>query len=185
MSGREGCSRAVETRAFESVVVQALRSVRPRGSTALRDAVHLALELRPRDRSRPLMLVFTDGRDTASWLTEEAVLDSARRVGVVIHAVRVGSDGFPGRLATASGGRTWSATSDRRLRALFIDALEEMRALPAHLHAAWRQRSGLARAEGEIERREWRHPRAAGIFRGRADGVPPSGGPLHRRGALA
>ena len=42
---------------------------------------------------------FTDGRDTASWLTESAVVDSARRVGVVIHAVRVESDPFLDRLA--------------------------------------------------------------------------------------
>ena len=51
------------------------------GATSLRDAVHLALKLQPRDRSRPLMLLFTDGHDTASWLTEDAVVDSARRVG--------------------------------------------------------------------------------------------------------
>jgi len=98
------------------------------GATALRDAVHLALETSPRDRSRPLVLVFTDGRDTGSWLTEEAVVDTARRAGVVVHVVRSESDGFLNRLVEASGGRQWSAGSDRQLRELFTRALEEMRA---------------------------------------------------------
>jgi VWFA-related protein len=106
----------------------ALRAIRGAGATALRDAVHLALELQPHDRTRPLVLVFTDGRDTASWLTEDAVVDSARRIGIVVHAVRVESDRFLDRLADASGGRTWSATSDRQLRELFTRALDEMRA---------------------------------------------------------
>jgi VWFA-related protein len=106
----------------------ALGAMRGAGATSLRDAVHLALELQPHDRSRPLVLLFTDGHDTASWLTEDAVVDSARRTGVVIHVVRVESDALLDRLAQMSGGRTWSATSDRQLKELFTKALDEMRA---------------------------------------------------------
>lgn len=106
----------------------ALAAMKPGGATSLRDAVHLALQLQPHDNTRPLLLVFTDGVDTSSWLTENSVLDSARRVGVVIHAVRVDSNAFLDRLAEASGGRTWSATSDKQLRELFTGALDEMRA---------------------------------------------------------
>jgi VWFA-related protein len=112
---------------FQSIRT-ALGTMTGSGATSLRDAVHLALQLQPRDRSRPLMLLFTDGHDTASWLTEEAVVDSARRSGVVIHAVRVESDALLDRLTQISGGRTWSATSDRQLRELFTRALDEMRA---------------------------------------------------------
>ncbi len=111
-----------------AAVQTALRAMRGSGATALRDAVHLALELQPHDQTRPLVLVFTDGRDTTSWLSADAVVDSARRVGVVVHAIRVESDEFLDRLVDASGGRTWSATSDRQLRELFTRALEEMRA---------------------------------------------------------
>jgi VWFA-related protein len=111
-----------------SAIRSALAALAGTGATALRDAVHLALELQPRDRTRPLLLVFTDGRDTASWLTEAAVIDSAHRIGVVIHAVRVAGDPFLDRLVEAAGGRTWSATSDRQLRELFTRALDEMRA---------------------------------------------------------
>ena len=107
---------------------KALAGLEAHGSTALRDAVHLAIELYPRDRARSLLLVFTDGHDTVSWLTEDAVLDSARRSGAVIHALRLESDPFLDRLVQAAGGRTWSATSDRQLRELFTKALDEMRA---------------------------------------------------------
>jgi VWFA-related protein len=112
---------------FQSIRT-ALGTMTGSGATSLRDAVHFALQLQPRDRSRPLMLLFTDGHDTASWLTEDAVVDSARRSGVVIHAVRVESDALLDRLTQVSGGRTWSATSDRQLRELFTRALDEMRA---------------------------------------------------------
>jgi len=109
-------------------VTDKLRDIEPSGSTALRDAVQIALNLRPRDRTRTLLLVFTDGEDTSSWLSADAVLDSARRAAVVVHVVRVQSDVFLDRLTEATGGRTWSATSDRQLRELFTRALEEMRA---------------------------------------------------------
>ena len=46
----------------------------------------------------------------------------------MVHAVRVDSNDFLDHLAEASGGRTWSATSDKQLRELFTRALEEMRA---------------------------------------------------------
>ncbi len=98
------------------------------GPTALRDAVHLAVQLRPLERTRSLLLLFTDGRDTASWLTEGDVLESVRRAGTVVHVVRTEPDSFLNRLADSSGGRVWSATSDDDLNELFTRALDEMRA---------------------------------------------------------
>jgi Ca-activated chloride channel family protein len=111
-----------------AAIRDALVSMRAAGATALRDAVQLAISLQTHDRSRPLILIFTDGADTASWLTADAVVDTARRAGIVIHAVRVDANDFLERLTELSGGRTWSANSDRQLRELFTTALEEMRA---------------------------------------------------------
>ena len=111
-----------------TAIRDALGAMNGNGATALRDAVHLALQLQPRDQTRPLVLLFTDGHDTASWLTEDAAIDSARRAGVVIHVVRVESDTFLDKLTQISGGRSWSATSDRQLQELFTRALDEMRA---------------------------------------------------------
>lgn len=42
--------------------------------------------------------------------------------------VRVESDGLLDQLTQISGGRSWSATSDRQLQELFTKALDEMRA---------------------------------------------------------
>lgn len=111
-----------------TAIREALGAMNGNGATALRDAVHLALQLQPHDQTRPLVLLFTDGHDTASWLTEDAAIDSARRAGVVIHVVRVESDAFLDKLTQISGGRSWSATSDRQLQDLFTKALDEMRA---------------------------------------------------------
>ena len=83
----------------------ALGAMAGNGATSLRDAVTWPLQLQPCTiRTRPLVLVFTDGHDTASWLTEDAVIDSARRAGVVIHAVRVESDALLDRRANLPAG---------------------------------------------------------------------------------
>ena len=119
---------AVGMTADKEALRRALAAIRPGGSTALRDALQFALSLRTHDRTRPLVLIFTDGDDTTSWLTEEAILDTARRYGVVIHAIGGQSNRFLDRLTEMAGGRTWSATSDRQLRELFTSALDEMRA---------------------------------------------------------
>jgi VWFA-related protein len=102
------------------------------GQTALRDAVQLAIALPRDDGARLLMLVFTDGVDNASWLSDEAVVEAARRAGVVIDVVRVSSreisqSKFVEQLTDATGGRIWSASSDRDLGQLFTKALDEMR----------------------------------------------------------
>jgi Ca-activated chloride channel family protein len=107
---------------------RALGAMTGNGATSLRDAVHLALQLQPHDLTRPLVLLFTDGHDTTSWLTEDDTIDSARRAGVVVHVVRVESDAVLDRLVEATGGRMWSANSDRDLHELFTRALDEMRA---------------------------------------------------------
>jgi Mg-chelatase subunit ChlD len=55
-----------------------LEAVQARGRTALYDGIYAGLAL-PAEGLQPLVVVFTDGADTASWLTGEQVLDSARR----------------------------------------------------------------------------------------------------------
>jgi len=113
-----------------------------RGATALHDAVWTALELAPQDETRPLVLVFTDGVDNASWIPRSGLVELARRTGVVIHAVElldqqvVTARGTrvqapPSALdlaAEVSGGRAWSAVSSKDLRELFTRAIAEMRA---------------------------------------------------------
>jgi Ca-activated chloride channel homolog len=128
-------------------ITSALGALEGRGPTSIRDAVHVALQLRPDDESRPVVLVFTDGQDTSSWLSAADVVASARRSGVVIYAVSLverqttlveaGRPAIPpdsraadflDRLAAAAGGRHWPASSSAELRPLFVRVLDEMRA---------------------------------------------------------
>jgi VWFA-related protein len=105
-----------------------LQNLDGEGASSVRDAIYLSLQSSPRTGARPLVLVFTDGLDTASWLTEHEVLDAAGRAGTVVHILMTGSGDFYEKVAEASGGRTWRVTADGQLPGRFADALAEMRA---------------------------------------------------------
>jgi VWFA-related protein len=111
-----------------SEIAEVLAGLSGTGATALRDAVYLGLANASDDRSRALLLVFSDGFDTTSFVTTGAVIESARRSNAVVHAVHFQPDKFLGELTEATGGRTWSARSDRQLEELFGRVLDEMRA---------------------------------------------------------
>jgi VWFA-related protein len=66
-----------------------IRGVDASGGTALHDAVYAGLALTTGRDSRPLVIVFSDGLDNASWLTTEAVERTARRSGAVVYGVAV------------------------------------------------------------------------------------------------
>jgi len=148
-------------------LIRELNSLKASGATSLHDAVFLALQLRPQDAdARSVLLVFSDGRDTASWLTSDQLLEVARRSGVVIHGVEllnplVRPNRFVFDLASAGGGRRWSATSSRDLRALFGRVLNELRArylltyYPAGVpDPGWHDvKVSLKRAAGEVTAR--------------------------------
>lgn len=134
---------AVKTTTDRAPLLHALTGLTADGSTALNDAVFLGLQLRPpASESRPVLLVFSDGRDTASWLSGTHVIEATKRSGMVVHIVELVQDqstgvlgtlrGIPseflGRLADAGGGRRWFAKSPRDLRLLFGSALNELRA---------------------------------------------------------
>jgi VWFA-related protein len=129
----------------------AIAAVRAQGSTSIADALSAALAL-PGANDRPtLLLVFSDGVDTASWLTPSQVLDQARRSETVIDGVVVGSDSTrrlapPARggrvdprdevdeierllpaVTEATGGRLLDGSRADRLSAAFVDAVRSFR----------------------------------------------------------
>jgi Ca-activated chloride channel homolog len=111
-------------------VRRALADVRPVGDTALVDGAYAAIMLDPLDGGRNLLLVFSDGLDTASWLTPERVLDSAKRSDVVVYGVS--SSGpedskFLDDLAELTGGATLKIESTKDLSAAFLKILDEFR----------------------------------------------------------
>jgi VWFA-related protein len=135
-----------------AAVGRALAGLQGDGATSMNDAIHVAMNLRPVDTSRSVIIVFSDGADNLSWATPVALVDEVKKTGVVIHAIELQtaetavrptspallSQGFIDRgrgrvpvleaLTAEAGGRVWSAKSSRDLKALFTQAIEEMRA---------------------------------------------------------
>jgi VWFA-related protein len=72
----------------------ALERVKPAGGTSLIDALYVCLKRRW-GTGRPLVVLFTDGQDSASWLENEDVLQAARESSALLHVV--GTESLPAR----------------------------------------------------------------------------------------
>lgn len=68
-------------------LARALERAQASGSTALHDAAFAALTLRDPQAGRLLILMFSDGDDTSSWLSGRTVMDIARRSDAVVYGV--------------------------------------------------------------------------------------------------
>ncbi len=102
----------------------------PGGGTSLVDALYASLWVAASDPGRTAIIVFSDGVDTASWLSSDAVIDAAKRADAVIYAIsgRGGRrDRILSELTEATGGRTFEGTSPDRLTTAFTSILEEFR----------------------------------------------------------
>jgi VWFA-related protein len=125
------------------------------GHTGLNDALFAALELVEEGSGRPMVLLFTDGVDNASWLAHGDLLQVVRESEAIVYVVslqsvadvnlreygdRVELDSHvenPNRgslkastflrtLARTTGGRTWYADTSADLRSVFLQVLEDM-----------------------------------------------------------
>ena len=108
----------------------ALSRVQPFGDTSLVDGAYAAIMLDPADGGRNLLLIFSDGLDTASWLTPERVLDSAKRSDMVVYGVssrRPEESKFLEDLTELTGGTTLRVDSTKDLSAAFLKILDEFR----------------------------------------------------------
>ena len=82
----------------------AIQEVEAGGSTSLFDAVFTAFTLRDTAPGRRnLIVLFSDGADTSSWLPEHAVFDKARRTDTVVYSATLGSRAPNGALQFRSG----------------------------------------------------------------------------------
>ena len=113
-------------------VQRALDRAQPRGSTALCDAVYAALRLYEPSPRRATVVVFSDGIDNLSWLAASDVVEAARRTNAIVYGVAVRAKGdqkerFLGDVVRATGGRLFEASSERDLRARFLDVLGDIR----------------------------------------------------------
>jgi VWFA-related protein len=111
-------------------VREGLSDVVPFGDTALVDGTHAAMLLEKPDGGRNLLIVFSDGLDTASWLAPQRVLASARRSDVVVYgaASRGAEDSaFLDDLTKLTGGGLVKIQSTKDLSATFLRILDEFR----------------------------------------------------------
>jgi VWFA-related protein len=113
---------------------EAVRSalVRPAsgGLTALIDGCFAGLMLGASEVGRSLLLVFSDGLDTSSFLTADAVIGSARRADVVTYGVVSGNtrgQSFLRDLAEATGGDLIEVGGTKDVGATFLRLLNEYR----------------------------------------------------------
>jgi hypothetical protein len=130
-----------------AAVGAALDRVQAGGGTRLIDALFVCLK-RGWGAGRPLVVLFTDGRDSASWLENEDVLQAARESSALLHVV--GTEPLPARsravvlpllqipaedaesghvyllrrAAETTGGAYWPVDSVASLRAAFLRILE-------------------------------------------------------------
>ncbi len=111
-------------------VKAALDQAQPQGETSVIDASYAGMIVAEANSGRPLLIVFSDGLDTTSWLTGEAVLDTAKRAETVVYAVSAGrlpNITFLRDLSKFTGGSLFEVESTRNLRAVFVGILDEFR----------------------------------------------------------
>jgi VWFA-related protein len=122
----------------------ALDDVTASGGTAVIDALYLGLKKRW-GRGRPLVVLFTDGEDSGSWLENDDVLQAARESSALLYVVgtrqpsrrppvllgtpesRTRNEPGPvyllRRAAETTGGAYWTTDPDR-LEKVFLEVLE-------------------------------------------------------------
>ena len=115
---------------------EAIDRVQARGRTSWHDALFAGLELLEGSSRRPLLLLFTDGEDTYSWLRGEQLPPLVRQSSAVVYALTKKPPSGRGRVrgtklledvTRAGGGRLIEAESTEEVEAGFQQVLTEMR----------------------------------------------------------
>jgi Ca-activated chloride channel homolog len=111
-------------------VTTELDAATPLGGTALIDAAYSAMWVGEPNPGRGVLIVFSDGLDTSSWLPPERVLQAAKRSDTVVYGVSThGQQGntFLTELCEVTGGRVFDVSSGTSLQATFASILQEFR----------------------------------------------------------
>lgn len=111
-------------------VKQILENVSAGGQTSILDGVFTAMMTAQSEDGRPLVVLFTDGLDTMSWMRDRDLISATRRASAVIYTVATGPARqwqFLKDLATATGGRAITLGSPKSLQAEFLRILTEFR----------------------------------------------------------
>lgn len=113
-----------------AAVQAALAAAHSSGQTALVDGTYAGIMVGESDAGRALLIMFSDGVDTSSWLRADAVLDTARRADVVVYGVSVVSrlkPEFLREITSLTGGRLFEIEKTTNLALTFLGILDEFR----------------------------------------------------------
>lgn len=111
-------------------VLGELDNVNGSGETALFDGICAGILLSGAAEGRSLVIVFSDGVDTASWLSSRALIDTARRSEAVVYGVSVGraaESSVLRDLGEATGGSLLEVESSQQLDGVFLQIFNEFR----------------------------------------------------------
>jgi VWFA-related protein len=118
-------------------VRKVISQMQAKGRTSLRDAAYAALLQSDPEAGRALVVLFTDGQDISSWLSDAALADAAKRVNAVVYSVALEppenalrerwQDPLLDELPNLTGGRRFAADHPERLREVFAAILKEFR----------------------------------------------------------
>jgi Ca-activated chloride channel homolog len=126
---RDAVTLGADLTANAGILRDALDEAEPAGATALVDGSYAAMVVGESDVGRALLMIFSDGLDTSSWLQPDAVLENAKRSDVVAYAVSVGrvKSEFLRDLTSFTGGRLFEIEKTANLSSIFLSVLEEFR----------------------------------------------------------
>jgi VWFA-related protein len=108
----------------------ALDRLEGRGDTALVDGLYASILVGEAEGGPSLVIVFSDGMDTASWLPRSSVLDTVRRSDVVVYGVTTEPSrdaAFLRDVAEATGGDSLEVRSTAELARTFVAIFDEFR----------------------------------------------------------
>ena len=110
-------------------VTGALKSATPVGETALVDGAYAGMVVGESEVGRSLLMVFSDGIDTASYLTPDRVLETGRRSDVVVYGISPAAarSAFLKDLTSLTGGRLFETDQGTDLGVIFQSVLDEFR----------------------------------------------------------
>jgi VWFA-related protein len=112
-----------------TAVRTAIDALQAEGGTSLVDGTFAAIALGDAVPGRVVAVVFTDGKETASWLMADEALAAAGASDVVVYGVEVGTatSAFLKSVAESTGGKLLRVPEHRALGKAFLDVLEEFR----------------------------------------------------------
>lgn len=113
-----------------ALVRAALDAAEPGGGTSLADAMYVGITLSEAAGRRPLLIVFSDGIDTTSWLSADDAITAAKRFETVVYGVSTARPNETPEIlrdiTSQSGGNLLQVTA-KDLEASFVKILDEFR----------------------------------------------------------